>query len=197
MSTLATMVDYRVSLVLAIGQVLKMLWDFEILTWESVGNLTCGISRKKLIVERIRRTFGTRGHTVHIWRVLLMPNFLSLVWGHSAHFANFLILQILKLSPSPNFQPIHPNVIQGIIIIQAGTFLAICQKKKMKKIWHFEISLPQDHLQLKFSKCHFSHNFHWRSSTLYDNIGYHGKSNCLLEYCNEKLASSTWDYIFY
>ncbi len=28
-------------------------------------------------------------------------------------------------------------------------------------------------------------------SKLCDNIGYHGKSKCLLEYCNEKLASST------
>ncbi len=44
-------------------------------------------------------------------------------------------------------------------------------------------------MQLKISKCYFSHNFHWSPSILYENIGYHGKSKCLLEYCNEKLAS--------
>ncbi len=26
---------------------------------------------------------------------------------------------------------------------------------------------------------------------IYENIAYHGKSTCLLEYCNEKFASST------
>ncbi len=41
----------------------------------------------------------------------------------------------------------------------------------------------------------FSHNFHWSPSKLSDNIGYHGKSKCLLEYWNEKLVSSTWDNI--
>ena len=37
----------------------------------------------------------------------------------------------------------------------------------------------------------FSHNFHWSPSKLCDNIGYNGKSEGLLEYCNEKLPSST------
>ena len=37
MKTLATMVEYRLSLFLAIDQVLKILWHFEILTWESMG----------------------------------------------------------------------------------------------------------------------------------------------------------------
>ncbi len=46
-------------------------------------------------------------------------------------------------------------------------------------------------MQREFSKYYFSHNFHWRPSKLYDNIGSHGKSKYLLEYCNEKLASST------
>ncbi len=33
------------------------------------------------------------------------------------------------------------------------------KKKKKKKIWHFEIFLTQDHMQLEISKCYFSHNF--------------------------------------
>ena len=52
-------------------------------------------------------------------------------------------------------------------------------------------------MQLEFSKCYFWHNFHWSPAKLYDDIAYHGKSNCLLEYCNKKLASSTWDNTFY
>ena len=46
-------------------------------------------------------------------------------------------------------------------------------------------------MQLEFSKYYFSHNFHCSPSKLYANIAYHGKSKCLLEYYNEKLASST------
>ncbi len=46
-----------------------------------MGNLNCGISRKRLVVERNGRKFGTLGTTVHICEVLLMPDPLSLVWG--------------------------------------------------------------------------------------------------------------------
>ncbi len=125
---------------------------------------------------------------MHLWKVLLMPNSLGLVWGHSVHFAKFPILrfskhysfnsfhqistkldtryhnhtgchflkvsrhsvhftkfpilQFLKLSSSPNFHPIHPNFMQGIVIIQAVT----CQK--LQKLWHFELLLTQNHMQL-------------------------------------------------
>ncbi len=72
MRTLATMVEYRVSLFFAISQVLKILWHFEILTCESMGNLKCEISRKWLIIERNRWKSGTQTTTVHICRVLLM-----------------------------------------------------------------------------------------------------------------------------
>ena len=51
-----------------------------------------------------------------------MPNSLSSVWGHSVHFANFPSLQFFKICSSPNFRPIHPNFIQGTIIIQPVTF---------------------------------------------------------------------------
>ncbi len=61
MRTFATMVEYRLSLFLAIGQVLKILWHFEILTWESMGKPKMWIlSRKGLIVERNGWKFGTR-----------------------------------------------------------------------------------------------------------------------------------------
>ncbi len=58
-----------ISLFLAISQVLKILWHFEIFTWESMGNLKCGISQKRLILERDGRKFRSRGVIVHICRV--------------------------------------------------------------------------------------------------------------------------------
>ncbi len=58
-----------------------------------MGNLKCGISQ---IVERNGQKFGTRSTTVHIGKVLLMPDSLSLVWGNSVHFAKFPIPRVLK-----------------------------------------------------------------------------------------------------
>ena len=56
---------------------------------------------------------------------------------------------------------------------------------------YLKIFLKQAHMHLEILKFYLSHNFHWTPSKLYDNIGYHDKSKCPLEYCNEKLASST------
>ena len=122
-----------------------VLWNFNMGSqWE---NLKCGISRKQLIIDQNGRKFGTQGSVVHIWKVLLMPNSFSLVWGHSVHFrCNFQFYHFQKLHSSPNFHQIHPNFIQSIIIIQAVTFLAIGQK--LPKLWHFEIFFKQDHMVL-------------------------------------------------
>ncbi len=62
--------------------------------------------------------------------------------------------------------------------------------KTEKKYGILNFFLTKNYMELEFSQCYFSHNFHWSLSKLYDNIGYHSKSKCLLEYCNEKLASS-------
>ncbi len=67
----------------------------------------------------------------------------------------------------------------------------IIDRRAKQKLWHFEISNKEPYMQLEISKCYFSHNFHWSPSKLFDNIGYNDKSKCLLEYCNEKFASST------
>ena len=63
---------------------------------------------------------------VHIGRVLLMPDSLSLVWGHSVHFAKFPILRFSKhysfnsfrqiSTPSTVFVRFQPNSAQSIII---------------------------------------------------------------------------------
>ncbi len=66
MRILATMIN-SLSLFLAIGWVLKVLWHFKILTWESMGNLKCGISWKQLIVEWRGQKFGDSGYfSVHM-----------------------------------------------------------------------------------------------------------------------------------
>ncbi len=116
-----------------------------------------------------------------------MLDSLSLVWGRSVHFAKFPILQFLKLCSNPNFHPIHPNFLQGIIIIQAVPFLAICQK--LQKLWHFEFFLNTGPYATGIFKVLFLPQFSLSPS-------HDGKSKWLLEYCNEKLASSTWDNIF-
>ena len=52
------MVEYRLSLFLAIGQVLKILWHFEILTWESMG---------KPKMWNISKTANRRAKRTKIW----------------------------------------------------------------------------------------------------------------------------------
>ncbi len=54
---------------------------------------------------------------MHLCGVLVMPGSSRLIWDHSVHFAKFPILHFLKLCPSPIFHQIHPNFIQGILIM--------------------------------------------------------------------------------
>ncbi len=116
-----------------------------------------------------------------------MPSSLSLVWGHSVHFAKFPILQFLKLCSSPKFPPIHPNFMQGILIIQAIACLVICQKFLKYNVWHFEMLLNTG----PYAAGNFKVLFIPQFSLEPQNISYHGKCKCLLEYCNEKLAFGT------
>ena len=65
---------------------LKFLHDRRLRSqWEK---LKCGISRKRPIVERNGQKFVTYSLT------LLMADPLSLLWGHSVHFAKFPILRL-------------------------------------------------------------------------------------------------------
>ncbi len=96
--------------------------SFEILTWESMQKTKIWNISKTADRRAKRLKIGDSGYyTVHIWRLLLMPGSLTLVWGHSVHFAKFPILQFIKLFSSPNFRRIHPNFIQSILIIQTIT----------------------------------------------------------------------------
>ena len=107
-----------------------------------MGNLKSGISQKRLIVERSRRKFGTRGTAVHICRVLWCP--IPWLWCGviQCTFAKFPIPRFSKHYSFNSFHQISTKLHtkyhnQGLI--QAITFCAICQKLKI--LWHFEFLL--------------------------------------------------------
>ncbi len=152
--------------------------------WSQLENLNCGISRKWLTVEWNGWNLGLRVPLNTHMEVTFDARFIEFGWGW------FCALR--KISKFTIFKTLFLYFIQSIIIMglyRLLLVLAICQK--LKKIWHFEFFLTQDHMPLEISKCYFSKNFHWSPPKLYENICYHAKSKCLLEYCNEKFASST------
>ncbi len=101
-----------------------------------MGNLKCGISQKRLIVERNVRKFGPRGTTVYICRILLMPDSLSLVWGHSVHFAKIFDSTIFETILFRQILTKLHTKYHNLGLIQAITFLAISQKLKI--LWQLE-----------------------------------------------------------
>ncbi len=194
MRTFATMV-----LFFAIGQVLTILWHFEILTWESMGKPKMWNISKRLIVEQNGRKLGLGipqcTYVGYLW-CLIPWVWFGVIWCSLQNFQFYNFLKNLFLSQfSSNFIQLYGRY-PNHEAMQAITFLTICQKKKEKKNNKKKYGIlniflyPQFHMQLEISKCYFSHNFHYSPSKLFENIVYHGKSKCLLEYCNDKLATS-------
>ena len=73
-----------------------------------------------------------------------MPNFLSLVWRHSVHFATFPILQFSKRytpGTSPTiFIGSHPNFMGTLLTIgQCRLLLCLAMGQVLQNVWHFEI----------------------------------------------------------
>ncbi len=87
---LATMVEYRLLLFLTIGQVLKTLWHFEILTWEPK---MCNILKTTDCRVKWTKIFDSWNC---ICRVLFIYNSLNSVWGNSVHFGKFADVKIFK-----------------------------------------------------------------------------------------------------
>ena len=111
------------------------------------------ISKRAQPDHKVKRTkiFDLKGPTVHI--LLVMPDSLSFIWGHSVHFAKFPILQFSKCyCTSPTiFIGSHPSKLyeyENILLLNyhGGMqaiifFLAIGQV--LQNLWHFEIlTLP-------------------------------------------------------
>ncbi len=137
-----------------------------------MGNRKCGISQKRMIVEQNGREFGTRCTTVYICRVLLMPDSLSLVWGHSVHFAKFPMLRFSEGYISPSFHSISTKFYckyVGHEGIQAVTVFGDLPKfYGTLKFW-----LTQNHMGLEISKRYSSYSFHPIIAKLYDEYGSH------------------------
>ena len=93
------------------------------------------------------RKFGTRTHSYCICRVLCMSDSLCSVWGHSVHFAKFLMLTFSESCNSYNFYPISTKLEKSCNLGKNRplVFLAICQ---ILSVWYFEGKLFQPH-------CHY------------------------------------------
>ena len=130
---------------------------------------------KTVFVERNGRKFSTQSTIVHIGRVLLMPDSLSMVWGHLVHFAKFPILRFSKGYSLNRFHQISTKLHtkdhnQGLI--QAVTFFS--DLPKIKKYGTLKFLSTQSHMGLEISKRYSSYSFHTKSAKLNEDIGYHG-----------------------
>ncbi len=92
----------------------------------------------KVIFGVIRCTFSKIGPqlktALQICRVLLMPDCLSLVWGHFVHFAKFPILRFSKRYSFNSFIRFQPNFIQ-----KYHNYYFFGSLTKLKKFWYFGI----------------------------------------------------------
>ena len=111
---------------------LNILWHFELLTWESRENpkMCNTVPWKRLIVEWNGLKFGTLGPGNCIYRVLVISDSLSSVWGHSVHFVKYLRWRFSKSYCPHSFHSISTKLYgkygnQGVI--QAIMFCTICQ----------------------------------------------------------------------
>ena len=121
-----------------------------------------------------RATICDRGPTVLNCSVLLMPDSLSFVWGHSVHFAKFLILRFSTHYSFNSFCQILTKLHtkyhnQGLIWVI--TFLSYLPK--IKNLCHLKCLSTQYHMELEISKC-YSCSFHPMSAKLYEDIRYQG-----------------------
>ena len=56
--------------------------------------------------------------SVHVCRVLLMAESLSLAWGHSVHFAKFPMLRFQKATAPTVFIQFQPNFIVSMLVMK-------------------------------------------------------------------------------
>ncbi len=148
------------------------LWNFNIGVNGKI--VKSGISWKRLIVEGKGRKFGTRGtFTVHMCRVLLVPNSLSLVWGHSVHFAKFPMLRFSKGYCSPSFRSnwtkfYYKHV--GHMGIQSVTVFGDLPKFKNFMTLLSQFSSNSSKLYTRYHN-HIGCHFFWRSAKNFKNYG--------------------------
>ncbi len=137
------MVEYRLITFLGNRSSFKccsILWHFEILTWESMGK-----TKMSTILQtadrRAKRTkiWYSRYYSVHVEHIF-DARFLEFGLGSLGAVCKMSNFTFLKFCSSPNFHPVHPNVIPGILILrQFGLLLFgdLPKVKKKSKSWHF------------------------------------------------------------
>ncbi len=111
--------------------------------------------------------------------------FLKFVLGSFGACCKISNFTIFKIRSSPNFYPISSK-----LYTRCPNHRAI---PAIQNLWHFEFFLNAGLYAAGSFKVLFLPQFslEWSPSKLYENIGYLGKSKCLLQYRNQKLASST------
>ncbi len=88
-------------------------------------------------------------------------------FGALCKIFNFTIF--VKLCSSHNFHPVYPNF-NTRYHNHTGCHFFGDLPKNCKSYGTLKFFSTQDYMQLEFSKCHYSHNFHWSPSKLYDSI---------------------------
>ncbi len=83
----------------------------------------------------------------YAFQVLFGSDHLGTVWGHSVHFAKFLMLHFSKGCRSPSLHPISTKPYRKHYLgtLQSITFSGCWPK--FKSIWHFEDKLLRLHCQ--------------------------------------------------
>ncbi len=71
------------------------LWN---LAWETMGNHKMWNDWKRLIIERNGWKFGTRGPRNSICMIRFGSGLFSSLWGHSMHYAKFLVFRFQKVT---------------------------------------------------------------------------------------------------
>ena len=122
----------------------KILWHF----WHEHFNMGVdektpsvqSLEKKWLMAERNWWKCGTHGAMYCVCRVLFISDLFHSVWGHSVHFAHFLILLTFSKVWSHNFVQIQPNFREKTC--NPGKYrpflsLAICQNfwPKFMALW--------------------------------------------------------------
>ncbi len=145
-----------------------------------MGNLKCGISQKRLIVERNGWKFATQCTYVGYFWCPIPWVWFGVIQCTLQNFQFYNFLKTLLLSQFSS----HSSKLYTRYHNHTGCHFLWGSAKNCKKYdtWSFLNTGPY-----AAAIFNFSHIIQRSPSKLCDNIGYHGKSECLLEYCNEKL----------
>ncbi len=175
MRTLVTMVRHRLLLFLATCQVLKFLWHFENITWESMGKekgWPYSETEENLGLEVLQWTY-----VGYFW--CPSPEFgFGIIW---CTLQNFRFYDFRNTTPGAVFIIFQPNFIQSIIIRGYYGLLRFWRSVPNEKFYGtLKFLLTHDHMGLEISNIYSFYSFHRIPSKLYEDIAYMGECRLLL-----------------